>query len=311
MTDKIEKILLVLLFLVFVSLDAAYLNVFNSLKVPCCADYDWSNFHYPNIQRLLSGNAAPLFAYPPFFTLSMSLVAWMPTQVLEILISSALFGSILFFTYRIKGAIISSIVGLMLISSSVFLSYSLSLAPTVIDIILFLLVSLFLYEKKPAPASVVMIFLMYNHALNIFWFLIVLAYSLIYRKEYLKYLGIIFILSLPVLYAFTLPNIVGTSIFSQGFISYSYSDPFLKSLMSPLQQLLSFSGIALWLMLPVTIYSMYRFRKFSEIDAFCFFWMLSFIIFAELDPRWLFLFVIPFSIFEGLMISKLIEPRRF
>jgi len=78
----------------------------------------------------------------------------------------------------------------------------------------------------------------------------------------------------------------------------------------PPERFLALSGMFIWLLLPVTIYVMYKKRQFNHIQGFYAIWFISFIPLIVLAWwRWWSYALIPATLFISSVISKYIDKH--
>lgn len=301
------------IFLVFL------ISFFDILMMKDPIGWDWNMVHLPTIKQFILGNFTSALTYPPLFQFAMLPLVYFsfPVKYLQILFAILSVGSILYFVYRFEGLKTMIITGAIILSSFSFLEYSMMLTPSAFDFILFPVVLMFFFEKKYLPASLILLFLMYSHDLGVFWLGALIIYSFFKQRDFLRYGSAVLILSIPALLLYVIPVFM-TVFLSNSFVvqtmlsggrMFSYfraMTPTDISQVYPIWNFIQFSGITLWVVLPIALYSMYRFRSYNRKHLFYLCWILAFLpMFYFIFYRWAVLFVVPFALFEASMISRL------
>lgn len=277
--------------------------------------WDWTKYHAVAVQKYMSWDFSQLSIYPPLFHFLMIPAVYFfssSIQYFQILFSLITYSAVLYFFYRMEGLKATALAGTGLLLSISFFQWSFSLTPEFLDLTLFPFIILFYLKDKYLAASSLLLVLFYSHYAASFFFLILLSYSLIYKRDFLKYLLVVGILSIPtiiymipkvswMLYLLVLPY--------QGMIIETETS---YHFIFPLSNLIIYSGVLIWLMLPFTIYGMWKLKRFDRKQLLYALWILAFIpLFFTDFYRWITYFIIPFSIFEGYVISKLIKEEIF
>jgi len=271
--------------------------------------WDWNVYHVVAINQYLSGNYTPITQYPPMFHFLMIpavLLLKDNVQVMQIVFSGLVYGITFYFIYRMEGLKTFVISGFILLSSITFFQWSFSMVSQIIFMMLFPIITLLYFKDKYAPAAILLLILFYAHFFAIFFFAALFLYSLIFKKKFLKYLLAVALLSLPSFITYTMPR-VDFIINYRMFVPSQGTEVGGLGFLYPPNQLLLYSGVFIWLMLPLTIYGMYKQKRFDRKQLFYAICLLAFtpLFFASFF-RWITFFSLFFSIFEGTVISKLI-----
>jgi len=301
-----KEIALLLIFIDFMLITFSYLNVFYDLNMVQWITNmgDWVQRLKPMMQQLMAGDYGIFINYPPIFFFLMIPFYQIDFLYLAVLTSAIVFGAVMLFTYRMEGFYAALMIGIMLISNFIFLLYSLSIVPTLLEVIFFLIASYFFLKDRKITASLFILLMNYTHVLNILFFTIFLIYSLIYKRGFLKYLAIIALLSLPALFLYTDRAIIGGMDLVTNVIVYS-GDYVIKLLLGNPLAFIASTGLIMWLLLPVSLRFLIKHKCWHREQLFYVIWLLVFLLPFALALvtyydviRWIFLFIIPLSVFE-------------
>jgi hypothetical protein len=217
------------------------------------------NFN-PYLPYLNSFSTLPIFK-------SLLLLSSVP---LNIVLSILNFCFILLIVYNLKDSEASKKISILLIVNPIFLFFSLFVTPLFFDSIFFLYASYFYFKGKFNLASINILLLMYSHSVGLFYYMVFLIYSLLYKKEFLKYLLYVGLASLPIVY-FAYLNIIHGVLNLEG---------------------LDFSLFYLLYALPLTLFiiRVIPFKKIEhqkDLNNFFNIWILIFLPFVIIDTlRW-------------------------
>jgi hypothetical protein len=302
---RIYKISIFLTILIMIAAVSFYITAI----FPEPFGWDWNVKHKVWIDQYLHGNFTQLSEYPPLFHfLMLPFVYFFSNSIkyLQPVFSILVTSSLLYLTYKLFDFPAMVITGFIFSFSATFIEYSLIFMPQTIDLILFPIAFLLLSKKKYLSTAALSLFLFYNHTFGIIFFSILLIYSYFYRKEYLRYSIVVFILGFPSL--FYLDFLVGLIPFT----IYKLTDgiAYMPQALYPISHLL-LNSVFLWILLPLTIYGCYKLKFHNKNYIFLLIWILSFEPLILLDfERWFAMFLIPLAILEGSMISKMFNLRR-
>lgn len=255
------------------------------------------------INNNLSGNFTPLSVYlptflifmMPFVALSNALgisIAWF-----QVVIFSMATGSLLFITHRFNGFRSMLVLSMLMLSGLLYSIWSTALIPQTLDIILFSGFMYFYFKKEYPLATALLVLLGYNHLFGVIFFLITFVFSALYRREFLKFWMLAFILSTPAFYLYDIPMLLGLREFTAGVPNIIitewqiwntaetlyFSEPF---------NILLFSGLTI----PAFLYALYKYRKQFKLDEkqkFYLIWILCFIptIYFSFFRAWTYLII--------------------
>lgn len=277
--------------------------------------WDWTKYHAIAVQKYMSWDFSHLSIYPPLFHFLMIPAVYFfgsSIQYFQIIFSMITYSAVLYFFYRMEGLKAAALAGLGLLLSISFFQYSFSLTPEFLDLTLFPFTILFYLKNRYVTASSLLLVLFYSHYPAALFFIILFSYSLIYKRDFLKYLLVVGVLSIPTI-IYMIPKIS----WMLYFLALPYQGMTILTetgyhFIFPLNNLMIYSGVFIWLMLPFTIYGMWRLKKFDMKQLLYVLWILAFIpLFFTDFYRWITFFIVPFSIFEGSVISKLIKEDVF
>ena len=308
---KIDKI--TLLFVVFAWLLCLIPTIKSTLSIGVTAE-DWTR-HSLWINMYLDGNYYPFSIYPPFYHLFMIpfvLHFGNYIYIMQPIFLTISFFSILFFVNKYENNLAVILTALILSTSLVFLQFSPALMPQTLDYALFpIAIMLFLDKRYGLSASLVW-FLMGTHLVGIFFWTILFFYSLLVDKKYIKYLLFVLLLSIAFYPCYSQGIIIKESILTNRnaeFLRFQYwSNPFELYHTYPIHHFLLFSGFLIWFLLPLTIWSMYKLKRYNKIHLIYAVWFIVFLplgIFAIW--RWWSYAVIPVALFTASIISKYID----
>lgn len=304
---KIYKISIFLTILILIAAVSFYITAI----FPEPFGWDWNVKHKVWIDQYLHGNFTQIAEYPPLFHfLMLPFVYFFSNSIkyLQPIFSILVTSSILYLTYRMFDFPTMVITGFIFSFSATFIEYSLIFMPQTIDLILFPIAFLMLSKKRYLSTAVISLFLFYNHIFGIVFFSILLVYSYFYRKEYLKYSIAVFILGFPSNYLGFLvrliPFIISKLTAAAAYMPYA---------LYPISHLFLNSTL-LWILLPLTIYGMYKLNRIRFHDRnyiFLMIWILAFEPLILIDfERWFAMFLIPLAVLEGSIISKMFKLGR-
>lgn len=281
---------------------------------------DW-NRHILWIERYIKGDFSPFYEYPPFFHLFMiPFVLTIPIiKYFQPILAFLTTLSISYVAYKLEGKFAMILVLYMLVSSFAYLQTSSALIPQALDYIIFSLIIYFLFEDKPIHVSIGLIFLLYNHLIGLFYYLTVIIYSICFKRNLLKYLAIVFIVSLPIFIIYYIPaleklNIIKYPVQIEGNWSNDFREtkqiwlePWAEFFSYPLHNYLFYSSFITWLLLPITIWQMKRQKRFDKKQFFYAVWTFTFIplIIFQLWRATSFL-IISFAFFQASVLRRLI-----
>jgi hypothetical protein len=90
----------------------------------------------------------------------------------------------------------------------------------------------------------------------------------------------------------------------------NWSNAYSNHFWYPISNFIIWSGSYLWFALPLVVYSMYKFKSYQSRHLFYALWIGTFLIGMYVSfSRWIPLFIVPFALFEGSMISKFTEVK--
>jgi hypothetical protein len=150
------------------------------------------------------------------------------------------------------------------------------------------------------------------------FFGIMLVHSLLTKRKFLKYLMVVLVCTLPMIYFYYIPlfmDVVSpnymvltgtTNPKSFAETSQIWQTAWDKQFVWPIERFVVFTGFLSWVLLPVTIYGMYKQKKFDSWQLMLAVWCMCLMpIFIFNVWRWASYFMIPFSIFEASVIARL------
>lgn len=258
---------------------------------------DWTR-HLPWILRYAHGDFTPFFEYPPAFHLIMLLPVMLlgdSVRYFQIVFALLCTGSILYFVWRTsKDKQSVMIAAFCLASSTLYLLMSQALIAQVVDYVLFPWVCLFMFDRKYKVASALLLIQMYTHSVGIFFLGALFLFALLARKDLIKYLVVVTILSLPV---FLFSNFGATV--NQTLTSGPYLNEWELQFLWPPAYFFFRSGYLIWLILPYAIYLM-RKKGLTERRTLFSSWIVAFTPLVLYDPfRWLSYIIIPLILLEA------------
>jgi hypothetical protein len=277
--------------------------------------WDWTKYHAIAVQKYMSWDFSQLSIYHPFFHILMIPAVYFFSsniQYFQVIFSLITYSAVLYFFYKMEGFNATVLAGTGLLLSISFFQWSFSLTPEFLDLTLFPLLLLSYLKNRYVIASLLLLVLFYSHLTAALFFIILFSYSLIYKRDFLKYLLVIGILSIP-----TIIYMIPRFSWMLHLLALPYQGMSIETETSyhfifPLNNLIIYSGVLIWLMLPFTIYGMWKLKRFDRKQLLYALWILAFIpLFFTDFCRWITYFIIPFSIFEGSVISKLIKEEIF
>jgi hypothetical protein len=192
-----------------------------------------------------------------------------------------------------------------------------TLTPQVLDFILFPMIIIAYFKDRYTLASIGMIALFYNHMFGIVVFAVMLCHSLILKRNFLKYLLAVLICSLPIIFIYYVPTFFGAYISPVKTVGLNMINDFSethqfwqnawdKQFVWPIERFIVFTGFLSWVLLPVTIYGMHKQKKFDSWQLMMAIWCAVLMpIFIFNVWRWASYFMIPLSIFEVSVISRM------
>ena len=286
---------------------------------------DW-NRHSVWIEQYISGDISPMFEYPPIFHLFMTpfyyILRFPNIRYLQPVFSLLAILSTIYLSYKtmdLNGVLMTS----LLISTSVaFNQFSGALLPTTFDYIFFPIVIILFLEKRYKLSAFVLWGLIGTHLFGIFLFVIMFIYSYLIDKKFIKYLIIVILCCVvflpsyvPTLYStLTSPGrwendeMVIVTNFTERF--QLWTTPWDDFLTYPIEHFLLFSGFLIWFLLPLTLYSMYKYPKYNKIQLLFVIWFIVLLplIFFNIWRWWGFA-VMPVSLFCGSVISNYMREQ--
>jgi hypothetical protein len=252
---------------------------------------DW-NRHGPWVQSYIEGNPIPLDVYPPAFHLFMVLpvillgdnIAWF-----QIVLAALVNFTLLFIVHKYHGQTATLVMAILMLSNMCFLMYYDSLTPQTLDMVIFPIFMVLIMEKRYWLATAGLVFLGYLHLYGIVFLLIATIYSFFYKREYLKYLMVAYILFIPLVIFQYIPFIEGTqqiyapdkNLYEAGLRDVWYQAWATEETLyfEKPWNLLMFTGFTI----PMALYTIYRFYKdrkqfkLDEYQKFCIIWAICFI----------------------------------
>jgi hypothetical protein len=312
-----KNLILIMVLLMSYSVYTTFLNLqptaedwnrYHSKVVSDFSKGDFDNSYYN--QTLVSDKYPHLFhcfMIVPFMLLGENIRFFQIAMMLMVLVSFYFYMK----KYEPKAMMLFFAV---LLTCNVFMLYYTALIPQVLDWIIFPIFMIAFFEKKYMMASILTAALMYNHLFGIVFLSAVALYTLLFQRSFIKYLLVAIVLSLPILISFYTPIItdylmalISGSGMSSSQIWFSPESIFY---VFPISHLFIFSGLVL-LMLPFTVFALYKKRTINRQQAFYICLMLCFlpIFFFNFFRAWTF-FIIPLTLFQASKIGELIIERK-
>lgn len=306
--EKGSKKIAALFCLILILITAEAILMIASLPEPLGWDFD--KYHITAAQNYISSNYTYLSLYPPIFHILLVPFVYTNTYIyLQPALLLILVSVLLYFSYRMDGSNAMIITGFLLFSSIAFMWYYIALSPQLLDMIIFPLTALAFFSDKYLLASIGLIALFYNHVFGIFFFLVIFMYALIFKRDFIKYSLAAFIAGIPPMSISAYPAFM--SLFQSNIINIiTTQNNYDPIFWSNIPNFIVWSGSYMWFVLPLVIYSMYKFKSFQKKHVFYFLWVAVFLIGMYVAfSRWIPLFIVPFILFEGSMISKFTEVK--
>lgn len=283
---------------------------------------DW-NRHGVWIQQYIDGDFSPFWKYPPFWHFSLIpfvLLLGSQIQLSQVLFAGLGFLSIVWLSRKWEGENASILTALMVCSSIVLIQFAPALMPQSFDYIFMPLMAYFFFKKKYWLTTGILVYLGGTHLFGVFPLFIMGIYSLVRRREFLKYVVLATLLCLPFFLTSYASGFVGMTgeiaqIGDQTWrpFEHSYqawSNNWDRQFTYPIYNFIAWSSIVTWLLLPFTIYSMYRVKKYDAYQLFYVCWFIGLVplMFFNLW-RWISYAIIPIILFTSSVISDYLKAR--
>ena len=280
------KIWISLLFILLLSF-----AINNTINAGITAE-DW-NRHGPWTEALLAGKPIPLSVYPPAFHIFMAPFVWLfGDQIawMQIVLAALVNFTLLFIVHKYHGQTATLVMAILMLSNLCFLIYYDSLTPQTLDIVLFPIFMHLLITKRYALAILPLVFIGYSHQFGFVFLVAATIYSLVYKREFIKFLMVAYILLIPMIYFQFVPFVmqvlfdqsaIRAIIPNSGMVNVDYQMFATAETLyfeQPLN-LLAFTGFTLPLAL-YTIYRLFKDRKtykLSDSQKFYIIWAICFI----------------------------------